>query len=313
MAEAIGHFARKQRAVDLGAGETVGSAGGSFFCVLQRLTSLTAVDQFVLQCGPAETQRNFQKLRRQYGSFWAYVCDVRRACIAGLKSLPCVHSDPASHPPSPVLSCVVAGRWHGSEWCNWHSILRNGVWFATQRDWACAKHSVCALSSLRPPLFPLFLLWLWAGLKNMSNSKFMTTGAAYGAGSVYTRVHARAALPDAIKWTCLSCLTQRLTPLLIATAWRLCRLHEQHLPGHGPKHEPGIQWLWTVWHLEAVEALRLCPLPVRGAVRGMSACGEFTGRDSFLHSKVPTGVCVCVWSTARLWTQSKQTTLIQRR
>lgn len=63
-------------------------------------------DQFVLQCGPAETQRSFQQLRASYGSFWA---------------------------------------WHGSDWSNWHSILRNG-------------------------------------LKNMSASKYMTTGAIHGAG-----------------------------------------------------------------------------------------------------------------------------------
>ena len=84
-------------------------AGGSFLCVLQRLSSLTAVDQFVLQCGPAETQRSFQKLRRRYGSFLGVRLRCRRACIAGLKSVACVHSDPASHPPSPVLS--VCGGW----------------------------------------------------------------------------------------------------------------------------------------------------------------------------------------------------------
>ncbi len=81
----------------------------------------------------------------------------RRACIAGLKSLACGHSDPASHSPSSVLSCVVAGRWHGSEWCNWHSILRNGAWFATQHERDCTERPVCALSSLRPPLFPSLL------------------------------------------------------------------------------------------------------------------------------------------------------------
>jgi hypothetical protein len=63
-----------------------------------------------------------------------------------------------------------------------------------------APSALCALSlhyALRSTT--LLLLCVWAGLKNMSNSKFMTTGAAYGAGSVCARMHARAALPDTIE------------------------------------------------------------------------------------------------------------------
>jgi hypothetical protein len=40
---------------------------------VQMIAAFAHCHQFVLLCGPAETNRNFQGLRSHYGSFWAYV------------------------------------------------------------------------------------------------------------------------------------------------------------------------------------------------------------------------------------------------